>query len=647
MSPRVAILWHLHQPEYRDPTTGVPTMPWTRLHMLRGVRDLVVELAEQRLPFSIDLVPIMLEQMVHYAEGGSDPHLDLTRVPVEALTDDQRAAIRATFVAGHPAMVEASDAWSALASRVQRGALLTTDAWRDVQVWSTLAWFGATARRDFPILEMLIAKGSGFSPAEKASMLDVQQQVLETLPGLLDRLPPAGVTVAGAPYYHPILPLLCDLSSAGRSTDTPPDRAFAAPDHAQWHLTEGRASVTACLGGVAPRGVWPSEGSVSPEIVPLVAKAGYRWLASDDGVLYRSERTSGEGGGPWDLGHGVVGFFRDHELSDRIGFRYATMDPHQAVDDLVAGVASRSGDLVVLILDGENPWESFADAGHAFRHALYTAVRQGRLQLVGLDEAAEESPVGMVTTLHSGSWIGANFNIWAGHPEDHAAWDLLADAVEAARGHEHEALARPHLFAAEGSDWFWWYGDDFSTPFKPVFDTAFRSHLKAAWRALGQEPPEALFSSLVEGDTNDLTPPRARSPICWETAWHWVCWADAGSVSWPRSSAMAGGTGGLPPARWVRSEDGAVWLHTRLPLEGSVRVEVCDEVLELSPSTATVAGAQVTVSRQPGALTLEYRGTDPASLVVWDRDGGRRFPIEGALSLPKRLETGLSQPWDV
>ncbi|MGC6492936.1 MAG: hypothetical protein ACON5B_08855, partial [Myxococcota bacterium] len=121
----------------------------------------------------------------------------------------------------------------------------------------------------------------------------------------------------------------------------------------------------------------------------------------------------------------------------------------------------------------------------------------------------------------------------------------------------------------------------------------------------------------------------------------------AGSVSWPRSSAMAGGTGGLPPARWVRSEDGAVWLHTRLPLEGSVRVEVCDEVLELSPSTATVSGAQVTVSRQPGALTLEYRGTDPASLVVWDRDGGRRFPIEGALYLPKRLETGLSQPWDV
>jgi len=306
---RVGLLWHLHQPDYRDPDTGIPVMPWARLHGLRGYRDMFVEALEHGTPWTLNVVPSLLDQLLHYAEGGSDPHLELTRRPADGLTEEEAALVTETFAAGHPTL---RAPYRHLEEVVRSGRGLSVAQLRDLQVWSTLAWFGATARRDHPAIDALRAKGGDFTEDDKRSLLGIQRQILEELPVLWRRVAGStdGTALSLSAYDHPILPLLVDARHARRAIPDLPEVDFAWPGDALAQLTRARERAHEVLGR-APVGLWPSEGAVSPEVVPLVAQAGFRWLCSDNGVLARSERTDAACPGGWDLGHGVRGFFRD------------------------------------------------------------------------------------------------------------------------------------------------------------------------------------------------------------------------------------------------------------------------------------------------------------------------------------------------
>lgn len=568
---RLAFLWHLHQPDYRDPATGIPVMPWARLHGLRGYRDLLVEALEEPVPWTLNVVPSLLDQLLHYAAGGSDPHLDLTRKPADALDEADVLELRAGFLGGHPALRRP---FAALEGRIRASARPSVADLRDLQVWSTLTWFGATARRDAPILDVLRAKGHGFDEGDKADLLEVQQSFLAELPSLLKRVGETGAAgISCSAYHHPILPLVVDTGHAQRCLPGVPDVGFAYPEDARQQLSDARDRVEAVC-GVRPEGLWPSEGSVSPEVVGLAAEAGFRWLCSDEGVLGRSEREGGGHGG-WALAPGLTGFFRDTDLSDRIGFRYADTPAHDAVDDLLRAAAGRGAGqgVQVIALDGENPWETFADAGGAFRQALRSALSGRSAEGVRLDDVAGEAPVGRVHRIHTGSWIGADLGIWYGHEEDRRAWRALKAARDAASGHPREADALPHLHAAEGSDWYWWYGDDFRTPFAGRFDALFRAHLAAAWQALGEPVPEALERPLLDPDPVQITPPRAWLPRPLDGSWPPE--AAAGRIGIPQG-AMARGRAPELRFGWVLGDDGlpsalSLWLSGpghRLVIDG-------------------------------------------------------------------------------
>lgn len=575
----VALLWHLHQPEYRDPETGIPVMPWTRLHALRGYLDLLTETVEQEVPWTLNLVPGLWEQLAYYAQGGTDEHLDLSRIPADALSDAQRTRIEQTFPCGNPTLRDLPR-YREIEARLADGERLDRAGLRDLQVLSTLAWTGSIARRDHPLLGELLTKGAAFDEEDKAGLWAVQEEILAGFPSLLERLAATrGASISTTPLHHPILPLLVDLGHAARSVGNPPSTSLQVPDHALLQLTLGRQRIEAATGrGVT--GLWPSEGAVSPEILPLVAEAGFRWLATDEGLLARSER-SGSGEGGWDLGHGLVGFFRDRALSDRVGFDYAHWkDPKRAAADFLRRASCPHG-VRLVALDGENPWEAFRDAGRDFRARLIEGLRT---EGIALDEAAERPVVGRVEQLATGSWIGADLEIWAGSEEDHAAWALLAEAVEATAGHPE---AVPHLLAAEGSDWFWWYGPEFETPFAPTFDAAFRGHLRAAWCAAGLEVPENLARPITSRH-GDLEPPaRPLDPSLGEPGWF-------GAGRWtPAQGAMAHGTARTVELGW----DGTGRLWLRGP-EG-LALAVDGEPVTLAASGVCLPGTG------PRALVLE------------------------------------------
>ncbi len=550
----LSFLFHMHQPDYRHPATGAPIMPWVRLHATRGYRDVPRLIHEAGAAVTVNLVPTLVEQLDQYAAGGSDVHLDLCSRPAESLTPGEAAWLVENGLHGSARAFGWFPGWGALRARRARGEAFGVSHLRDLQVWCNLAWFGSTAMEDWPALGELRQQGRGFGEADKDFVLGVQRSCIAGLRALYAALP----EVSATPYAHPILPLLVNTAHAARNLGPFPDPGFVFPEDAEAQLREGRRVVEQWTGREV-RGLWPSEGSVSPEVVELAAAAGFRWFVSDELVLARSQR---EGEGPtWQVGS-MRGLFRQHELSDRMGFVYADASPAEAVSDLLA--RSHGADVVVA-LDGENPWESFRDAGAGLLRELFA---RAPLQTCG--DLAQRAATGTVEQLHTGSWIGADFRIWIGHDDDRAAWRLLRTVREEFSAREAGAPdaegARRALWRAEASDWFWWYGPEFETPFAGEFDRLFRAHLAEALRCMGAPPMAELGVPLGSRPAPGQPPSGTVAPERDD----FFGWNGAGWVALTRG-AMAAGPGW--PARLEYGFTSAGTLATRLVGAAGAAVE--------------------------------------------------------------------------
>ena len=527
----VALIWHLHQPLYRELASWRCHLPWVRLHGVRAYHDMPDLLgAYPTLKATFNLVPVLLSQLELYVEhGASDDYLEHARIPADALDPDQRVFLLTHFFkCQHERMLKPLPAYARLLER--RGPDLdpqslraaaqrfTTAELRDLQVLFNLVWFGPRALRCLPELVELRRKGAGFSEADKQRVLDLQREVLGRVIPLYRRCTERGqAELSSSPFYHPILPLLIDSDCAARARpDAPRPPRFAYPSDAGTQIRRALESHRRRFGRPA-RGLWPSEGSVSPAAAELCAAAGVDWIASDEGVLQRSlegYQRDRDLYRPWrfETPSGAVHlFFRDHELSDRIGFVYAGHPPAEAAADLIARLEHKAdtlapGSLVTVILDGENPWEHYLDGGEPFLQALYQRFERSRkLRTVTPAEFLAQQPrIDPLPTLHTGSWIDADFAVWIGSRYENRAWELLGRArrwlEQQAEGlpSEKRAAAFEALYAAEGSDWFWWFGERFSSSDDGEYDRLFRQHLGQVYRAAGAPVPEDLRRPVQE-----------------------------------------------------------------------------------------------------------------------------------------------------
>lgn len=555
--PRISVIWHMHQPDYRDPINGRVAMPFVRLHALRGYRDVAIWLRESGLEMCVNLVPSLLEQLQDLDAPmevlvGKDAHLQATLAAPEQL----RASQLRLLMSGHEAM------WRSPRAKELRALVLlegTLDPQQrlDLQVWGTLAWVGWSGLRDHPELAELKAKDRGFDLQDRARMITACGALWRSVLPLYRSLPQE---ISTTPLCHPILPLLIDCEHAARCLPDYPagsvDHAFPQDASAQLRLGKARAEE------ILERpiaGLWPSEGSVSPELLPLVRELGFSWLASDQAVLEASDKEPGDHRQAWDLG-GVSGLFRDRALSDFLGFVAAREPPAQAAQSFVSRCEASGGD-IVLALDGENPWEAFVDAGEAFMAALTQAL--ATCTLIAPGELAKTA-VAKVHRLHSGSWINADFGIWIGDESDREAWRLLSEARHAVQDAGDPPQALAHIYAAQGSDWFWWYGPEFETPFAPLFDHLFRAHLQAAWLCIGSVPPE-LYLPLVSPEgvhapASDLGPPALRPLL-------------GGVASVSGGASMHSDSGGIRALRYGPCPEG-IWVELNGEPLGSVVLEI-------------------------------------------------------------------------
>lgn len=522
----LVLLWHHHQPDYRDPDGGRSVLPWVRLHATKDYLDMAERLDRHAgVKMTFNLVPVLVDQILDAERGGSDALFDLLAEPVASLSEESRRELLWRCAMFPP---YARDRWPAVLSVLRRVAgtsreALDVEGFADQEILTLkcgflLAWLDPMYQHDSEAAAAVAAMGSlGESHCRALMELHARllSRVLPVYRGLEER---GQVELSTSPYCHPILPLLVSTESAQRARPdlrlpSPPFEASADASAQILRALEHHETIF----GRRPDGMWPSEGSVSPEVVALAAGKGVRWLATDEEVLWRSigKRERRDLYRPWRVRTAdgdVTLFFRDHDLSDRIGFVYRTMGAQEAVNDFVGRLRQIGRDhaqpdgravTVSVILDGENCWEHYADDGDPFLETLYrTLADAGDIRTRTPSEVlADHGEPAEITNLHTGSWIDADFHIWIGHAEKNRAWELLRDVrarlVAAGTTVETHPAAWHSLHAAEGSDWFWWFGDDHQTLDSGLFDHLCRAHLRAACEHAGLSVPAELRHPIV------------------------------------------------------------------------------------------------------------------------------------------------------
>ena len=507
---RLLLLWHFHQPWYFPPDTDrVARLPWVRLHAAKGYLDLLSALARApKVRAVINLSGSLLRQLERARRGATDRLHRLVSIPPEAWSLADRSEVLARcFSLHHDRLVHPFPPYEAL-WRKRQGAGAHVQAWTDAELRELLtryflAWCGATLRREHPHWQawrMAECLPSGALAEVAAAMDQAPGRVLD----LLRSLSASGqIALSATPYHHPILPLVVDTD-----VGVPLRNPLRAPQDARWHILESLDTFEEIL-GCRPDLVWPAEGAVSEGALDLLSAVGVRWAASDELVLERSRGSEARGhdrfsSWRWGGRDGPLHLvFRDHELSDRVGFAYQHWRADHAAADFVKSVRERcrwarsvgvEAPLLAVILDGENPWESYFDDGAPFLAQLFSAMEGAADLVTVLPDAALAEGSAPLQRVHAGSWIDANFRIWIGSRAKDRAWEALGAAAEVveeavAAGAAGVERARASLRVAQASDWFWWYGDDFVSAEKAELCALFRGHVAAAYDALGRPVP--------------------------------------------------------------------------------------------------------------------------------------------------------------
>ena len=564
----VAFLWHMHQPCYKDTVTGKYLLPWVRLHAVKDYFPMAALLEGfDNVRATFNLVPSLLEQIDDYVlNDATDVFMDLAAKKASNLSlDDKLDILENFFRVNFKYLIEPNERYSQLL--MKKGVNNTSDRslmkvvngfstqdMLDLQVLFNLVWFHSLSIDEDINLKDLIRKGSSYTEEDKEYVLLKQKEIMSQVIPLYRKLQDAGrIEISATPFYHPITPLLCDTSIARISTpeiDLPKKR-FSHPEDAQWHIEEA-IKYHARTFGLTPRGMWPSEGSVSDEALEIMASNGIKWVATDEEILFNSIAMHGSKrksriAAPLDrriiyepykfkIGSKSLSvIFRDKNLSDIISFNYHSWEQRAAADDLMAhfkriAAAPRPGPgrpIVTIAMDGENAWEYFKDNGRTFFETLYEHLDDDdELEAITISEHLSLEPARKrLSAIFPASWINRNFKIWIGDEQDNISWNYLwmvrRDLVRFTKELEKnlqgdsevlslpkgEVLSLPkddalrkawrEFYIAEGSDWNWWYSGKAHMGADNPFDELYRRHLKNVYKYLKKEIPDFLKISIA------------------------------------------------------------------------------------------------------------------------------------------------------
>lgn len=544
----------MHQPIYKDPEDGRFLLPWVRLHAVKDYLDMALLIESvPGMRAVINIVPSLFVQLEDYAKGTArDPFLDLSRKPAEKLTENEKLfLLKNFFTVNKPRKIDPSSRYSELWEKRSSAGIRLNEAvgvftvqdYLDLQVLFNLAWCGPTLRKDAE-LSQLFQKERNFTQEEKELLLNKQQAVISQILPTYKRLQETGqVEISLSPFYHPILPLLCDSSAAKEPQPgiTLPAHNFCYPNDAEEQVRMSLEYYRSLFGRDA-KGMWPSEGAVSEEVLEIASRQGLAWLATDEAILkqFLSANSQLSPASPnsippeircsawnYQAKHGESTlFFRSVELSNLISFVYSSWNEEDAAADLFHRLVDEKSRLpkdgkrylCAIIMDGENAWEYFPEGGEIFLRSLYQKIVKSQDMtpmtfegFFALGEKINRRPLHCVSP---GTWIHGNFSTWIGEPAKNAAWE---DLYRTRKSYEEwtaglspeekisknsmikEALHAIHT--AEGSDWFWWLKKGEQLESEKAFKDIFEKYTTHAKKTIGLHAGSSFQPNEIRGRT--------------------------------------------------------------------------------------------------------------------------------------------------
>ena len=250
---------------------------------------------------------------------------------------------------------------------------------------------------------------------------------------------------------------------------------------------------------------------------------GFQWMATDEGILAKSG-VDLHGDNRRRLFQpykrdGITIFFRDRGLSDLIGFQYMHGSASDSAQDLVRRLR-------------EMP-DGFACLHHSRRRESLGLLPQQRPGFPALSVRRHPQGPGArgrhafrkrASACRLRNWIGLRL-VHGRMRTSRSGWAIpritrRGDGFVAARAalmeregqapQEKWNLAYEELLIAEGSDWMWWFGNDFSSDSDAIFDSLFRQHIGNIYQLIGLPAPEGLdvpIKKSLEGRKLVMAPP--------------------------------------------------------------------------------------------------------------------------------------------
>ncbi|ACN98313.1 glycoside hydrolase [Sulfurihydrogenibium azorense Az-Fu1] len=509
----LCFLWHMHQPYYKNPYTQTFEMPWVFLHAIKDYYEMPWHVSRyEKIKTTFNLVPSLIKQLKEYIQDPDSCYLIKTfKKAVESLTEEEKNyVLDISFNANLNTMIKPFERYYQLYLKKHSStAKFTHQELADLQVLFLLSWTGNYLRENNEFVKNLSNKKAGFTHQDKVDLINQLTQFLKEIIPFYQKLQSdRKIEVSTTPYYHPIIPLLIDLTSAKESLPNIilPKVKVNFKDDAELQV-KNAISFYQEIFESKPSGFWPSESSISNDTLKLFSQYNIKWTASDEDILFNSLGNKNlENLYKVYKYEGVYLFFRDKYLSDAIGFRYQNLDEKQAVKDFITRLKYIHekvdfNPVVSVILDGENAWEFYKNNGKDFFDSLYTELsNQDWIEVITFSQVLKKDiVVENLNSVKAGSWIYGNFSTWIGHPEKNTAWEYLSQAkqvLESEKENENYKKAKEYLLIAQGSDWFWWYGDDHFNHYADRFDLLFRLNLQKVYEKLGKDIPTNLLKPI-------------------------------------------------------------------------------------------------------------------------------------------------------
>lgn len=536
----IAFLWHMHQPLYKsNDDGGIYLMPWVRLHAVKDYLDMLLIIDNfENLKLNFNFVPVLLDALIDYcSENTHDLHSKLSIKRAEELSDEDKIFILNNFFdANYQNMIQKHKRYCELYKKKLSFEELNIEAfslqeYSDIMAAFNLVWIDPVFAKNNDEIKGLFEKGTGYSLEDRKRIIAIHREIIrQIIPKYRQYQEKNRIELLTSPYYHPIMPLLLNMKDAKNSTSrfSLPKGDFKMQKDVYEQVENALLKMEQVF-GKRPAGIWPSEHCLSEATLKCLSKAKVRYTLSDEGILSSSLKkefirdSKGSILNPhaltqvynfktFDTNIDIV--FRNSTIANLISFEYPLHNTKIAVNDLFERIkvfqtkienSPDENHLLLVAMDGENSWENFENDGFDFLFELYSMIESDRtLETVLLSEYIEKAKKKNLKTLYPGSWINRNFQLWACESTKNLAWEHLDKAKETLlKAKKHSKVskanlqkAKEELQIAQGSDWFWWFGEPNDSGRDYIFDYLFRQHLKNVYKLINAKVPAQLDVSL-------------------------------------------------------------------------------------------------------------------------------------------------------